>query len=1036
MPPKNSAEIVVEYPINDISFINNKTILVCGGGGESSSGIPNKITAVRTSFKIKDKTKRLQKFREVILPKNEDAPLQFAICKQEDASEGPELCVLVGCNQSKELKARNINNNVRKYTYYKDHFTFCDAVQFDEDVVLKPITEDPKHIQVAPDCSVAVVMTTATPSEIVVFNPNNLESINRVIPGLNVPIVDLHLCPSDNGNTLTYITENAVTTIYTKSGDVVPAQITNVAKTKATLSKYILSKVYYIDPVTVLLVGCLTSRKGAALLEYNLSSGKIVKEKVLSKQSRAVGLTFNEANGLVAIAFNDCSVSLIRQTDFKITKTYKNLHSWAITCLSFCPNGSKLATGSAANTLNVIQIQPSSSFFGSLFRLIFWAIIIGLLAIGLQLANQSGQLDQYIELMKIHGGDAYVQAHKYGKLTYGLSQEYGAQYYDKAQHYGAIYLDIAQRYGKIGLDIAKERSLEGYALVKEKVEKWQADRVAAASEFSGTPEWISETSSFTQTPSIESLTSITHLESTDSTSGSDPLPEISTLQTSSQTLEGTSSTTSNLASDVSSSEKSIDSSTELQVVEITNPSPIPLIEIEVELSKADSIETASETQIGISSEVSHGSSTEIIPEDSSETPTSFLVSTLPASSKFETTSDIVSEYTKSVNTDVTSESLDTLSIIKEAVNQVTVIEEINSTHSKASEEIDTIYSSIQSVASSLASEVAENAKIVGESVSSLETSISGTAVLDLETEVKENTFSSVHSEVSQDFDSTVVADSISTVSSSETLELTEETSSPGEPAPKGPEGLLEPMPMVQESVAEPSVEAVETISETKESSSVGTSISSISYTSSITNASPLQVTVTVHPAQHSESAVTSSSLDSEVFTFSQSSSEEDSESTPVDSEHKDMPQVSAEVESVIETILQQNEETQKENQNVEQQSLVSSGIDTQSSTEATVYVSSSPITTIPKASQTISTSLEIVPEAVFTSKEAEGEISASEETIPIPEETVSIPEEIISNHEEVMSSPEETALTSKEIISNHDHTKSISDTTEVVHDEF
>lgn len=500
MAPKNSAEIFVDYPINDISFINNKTILVCGGGGESKSGVPNKITAVRCSFKIKDKSRRLQKFREVNLPKNEDSPLCLAVSKSLERNEGPEFSVLVGCNQSQELRSLNVNNNVRKYTFVENnHFTFQDAAQFDENIQLKPRTEDPKHIQVASDSSVAVMMTTATPSEMVVFNPSILEPVNRISPSIQSEIVDLHLCPYDNGQTITYITSTAITTIYTNTGALVPASTSNAAKTEKTFAKYFFSKVHYIDASRVLLVGSLKSRKGTAVLEYNIQTGKVLKEKTLLSTCRPVALAYCEANGLVAIALNDFSVTLIKAADFKIVKTYKKLHNFAITCLSFCPNGSKLASGSAAQTLNVIKLDSSPGFLWSLFKLFFWAIFIAFFAIGLQMVNQSGNLDSFFDLLRLHGGDAYVNAHKYGKLTYDFSQEYGAAYYEKAQHHGAIYFDLAQRYGKIGLEIAKDKSLEGYSFVLDKVEKWRAEK-AATSEFSETPEWINTISETTETP--------------------------------------------------------------------------------------------------------------------------------------------------------------------------------------------------------------------------------------------------------------------------------------------------------------------------------------------------------------------------------------------------------------------------------------------------------------------------------------------------------------------------------------------------------
>lgn len=620
----------MDYPINDISFINNKTILVCGGGGESKSGVPNKITAMRCSFKIKDKTRRLQKFREVNLPKNEDSPLCLAVSKNLERNEGPEFSVLVGCNQSQELRSLNVNNNVRKYTFVENnHFTFQDAAQFDEDVLLKPRTEDPKHIQVASDSSVAVMMTTATPSEMVIFNPSMLEPINRISPSIQSEILDLHLCPFDNGQTLTYITSTSVTTIYTNTGAIVPSSTANASKTEKTFSKYLFSKVHYIDASRVLLVGSLKSRKGTVIIEYNIQTGKVLKDKTLFSTSRPVALAYCEANGLVAIALNDFSVSLVKATDFKVVKTYKKLHNFAITCLSFCPNGSKLASGSAAQTLNVIKLDQSSGFLWRLFKLFFWAIFIAIFAVGLQVANQSGSLDTTFDLLRLHGGDAYVHAHKYGKLTYDFSQKYGAEYYEKAQHHGAIYLDVAQRYGKIGFEIAKAKGLEGYSIVLDKVEKWKAEKASSTEyAYSETPEWISSISETTETPTT-----------------------LTTVMTSSLTTTAPDSFSSSPSSSSSSS--------------------------------------AAPT---------------VVSQDGSTFTSVLTNSTTPTLQASSTTNDMMTEVTKKVNTEDT-ESVDTISLISEAVQQITNVDLLKSMTSEVTEGLGSVYSSAGSVASLLVSDI-------------------------------------------------------------------------------------------------------------------------------------------------------------------------------------------------------------------------------------------------------------------------------------------------------------------------------------------
>ena len=73
MPIKESATIDVGYPIYGVKFMNSKTLVVAGGGGEGNHGIPNKINVLKSNFKVSDSKRRLQRFREITLPSNEDS---------------------------------------------------------------------------------------------------------------------------------------------------------------------------------------------------------------------------------------------------------------------------------------------------------------------------------------------------------------------------------------------------------------------------------------------------------------------------------------------------------------------------------------------------------------------------------------------------------------------------------------------------------------------------------------------------------------------------------------------------------------------------------------------------------------------------------------------------------------------------------------------------------------------------------------------------------------------------------------------------
>ncbi|OBA23660.1 hypothetical protein METBIDRAFT_28401, partial [Metschnikowia bicuspidata var. bicuspidata NRRL YB-4993] len=377
MAAKDFAEIDTGFPVYGLRFINNHTLLACGGGGEGNNGIPNKVTAVRCSFTVSDKSRRLQKFREITLPAQEDSPMCIEFCRSS-VGDNSRFQIFVGCNQSTELiRSMNINNNLRKYNYTEDeHLQFLDAVQFDENLLVESIGEYPKIVHLSTDASIGGMMTSRIPSEIFIFNPDTLELTLRFKPPAASEIKDFHFNQDDSGKTFTYVTASFIETISTHSGNSISSSANADKKTAKILGKYFFSKVRYVNGPKVIIAAASRNGKGAAVLEYNTETRKVLREVIISNKIKGiVAIDVSKSSGMFAVAGNDFSVSLLRVTDFKMIKTYTKLHKFAVTCLSFSPDGKKLATGSASNTVNVLLVKPSSggffSFIFSLFRFIF-----------------------------------------------------------------------------------------------------------------------------------------------------------------------------------------------------------------------------------------------------------------------------------------------------------------------------------------------------------------------------------------------------------------------------------------------------------------------------------------------------------------------------------------------------------------------------------------------------------------------------------------------------------------------------------------
>ncbi|KSA01700.1 uncharacterized protein AC631_02508, partial [Debaryomyces fabryi] len=473
MSTKESGLIDVGYPIYGAKFVNNKTIIVTGGGGEGNNGIPNKITAVKCSLKISDKTKRLQKFREIVLPKNEDSPMCLDIAK-DSADNEDNFSVFVGCNQSTQLlKSMNINNNLRKYVFTsEEHLRFVDAAQLEEDISGEGVGEYPKIVCLSSHNSVGCLMTSRNPSVIYIFNPDLLELNFKFRPERDVDILDFHLSPGDDGKTLCYITASSIETVSTVTGNTISSA--NSVSNKA-LAKYNLSKVRFIDDSNIILTASLKNGKGVSIFQYSIPDKKIIKQRDVSTKIKGItAMDISLSQGLVALAGNDTSITVLRLSDFKTIKTFTKLHSFAITKVAFSPSGTKLASVSAANTLHVMKIPSNysngKSIIGTLVNYIFMAVIACLVAVFLQKCYENGQLEQ-------------------------------------------LY-DLSSHYGQVGFKLANEYGVAGYQFVKEKIRGENVDGDDTTKQYFKMDEWDeNETSQSTKV----SLTSLVETYSTETT---------------------------------------------------------------------------------------------------------------------------------------------------------------------------------------------------------------------------------------------------------------------------------------------------------------------------------------------------------------------------------------------------------------------------------------------------------------------------------------------------------------------------------------
>ncbi|KAG7194671.1 Guanine nucleotide-exchange factor S12 [Scheffersomyces spartinae] len=510
MAIKETSVISVGYPILATKFINNKTILVIGGGGEGNNGVPNKITAIKCSFKVTDKSRILQRFREITLPSNEDSPQCVDIIRTLDSDE-KSYGVYVGCNQSSQLMlSMGINNNLRKYSFtHEEHLRFLDAAQMEP--TTPGIDDFPKIVRLSPHGTVGCLMTSTVPSSIYVFNPDSLDLIHKLKPTPDQEIKDFTLDTNDDeGNVMAYITSKSIETVITKTGQSIFSS--SKLKNKNQLEMYSLAKVRFSQTGQELIIaGTNKKDKSAVVILYSLKLGKIIRTSKVSKKFGVIGaMDVSFAANLIAVAGNNLSVVLIRLSDLKVIETFEQLHPFAITDVAFSPNGHKLASVSAAQTLHVMKIPPKyakgKSTIGTVFGYLFTIIFMAIAAFLIQAAYDGGELDQLIALSQQYSKE-------WGKLSKDFSMDISKEWWTHSKQWsevGIVYANdyghkgwkLAQVYGKVGLQYSKKGlaladvyAHRGIDIIKEKLKK---DKVSDNDEdFFKVDDWDAKTHEIT-----------------------------------------------------------------------------------------------------------------------------------------------------------------------------------------------------------------------------------------------------------------------------------------------------------------------------------------------------------------------------------------------------------------------------------------------------------------------------------------------------------------------------------------------------------
>lgn len=357
-----TANCSIGYPIYGAKFLNNRMLLIAGGGGEGNNGIPNKLTVLRVDFA---KKKIIKRFREITLDPNDDSPTTLDVANDT---------ILMGCNENSEkIKSGEGNHHLRKFLFENEHLKFVAGIDFDRSKQAEDYT---KLIYLSRDGSVGAVASSAIPTVIRIIDPRELTEKYEIETGHEVK--DMHFAP--DGKVISYITASSLEVISIVTGRFI------IRKTDFD-PNYSLSKIKFLTDDVVLIAAALKKGPGIVMIKISLRSGSasVLKTKFITNKFKGVtAMDVDHKNELAVLAGSDNSLSIVKLKDLSLGRTFKQVHTFAITRVSFSPDSSLIASVSAANTVHIIKVPEnfaqSTSIWSKLWRFLLNFVFIALLA--------------------------------------------------------------------------------------------------------------------------------------------------------------------------------------------------------------------------------------------------------------------------------------------------------------------------------------------------------------------------------------------------------------------------------------------------------------------------------------------------------------------------------------------------------------------------------------------------------------------------------------------------------------------------------
>lgn len=370
----DSSFYINKFPIYASRFVSADQVLLAGGGGPSKSGYKNRIAtysiaqSIASNINPKERTGHCT--GDVLLADDEDAPGSLAMCDD---------LILSGVNESSAMRKRSGDNHhlrsfrLRFSTEAKGEQTSIKPAlehQIFPDLDVK-LDDYQKITKVSPDGKL-LALVSAEGKAAIVSIANMTKLTNRTLDSIDKTFVDVEFATKAAWiatTTKVYLLQLPI------SKDTEEVEVFNLT-TLPILKTHKISHIRCLSDTKILLA-MNDARTGAAYLTYfEMHKGQLLQRQVIHVASRITGLYLSPAKPspipttsegskgaqtrLLAITTSDSNLVVYRSDTLARLRTWKHLHAFPISTVSFSPDCTTLLTASIDEKVNVLDLRALS----------------------------------------------------------------------------------------------------------------------------------------------------------------------------------------------------------------------------------------------------------------------------------------------------------------------------------------------------------------------------------------------------------------------------------------------------------------------------------------------------------------------------------------------------------------------------------------------------------------------------------------------------------------------------------------------------